>query len=59
MTKLNIGIIGAGMVAQEHIKNIKKINHARVAWLADLDTKLLGSYRGGIFLYHKGKRGQS
>ena len=43
MTKLNIGIIGSGMVAQEHIKNIKKIKHARVAWLADLDTKLLGS----------------
>ena len=33
MTKLNIGIIGAGMIAQEHIRNIQKIKHARVGRL--------------------------
>lgn len=43
MGKLNIGVIGAGMIAQEHIKNIKNIKQTRVAWLADLDTKLLRS----------------
>jgi predicted dehydrogenase len=43
MTKLNIGIIGTGMVAQDHIKNIIKIRQAKVSWLADLDLKLLGS----------------
>jgi predicted dehydrogenase len=43
MAKLNIGIIGAGMVAQKHIESLHMLKQSRVSWLADLDTKLLES----------------
>jgi len=43
MAKLNIGIIGAGMIAEKHIQSLQLMKAARVTWLADLDTKLLKS----------------
>jgi len=43
MAKLNIGIIGAGMIAEKHIQSLQLMKAARVSWLADLDAKLLKS----------------
>ena len=43
MERLNIGIIGAGMIAEKHIENLQLMKEARISWLADLDTKLLKS----------------
>lgn len=33
----NFGIIGAGMIALQHIENLKKTNRANIKWLADID----------------------
>jgi predicted dehydrogenase len=41
MAHLNIGIIGAGMIAERHIRSLRSFNEARISWLADLDTKRL------------------
>jgi predicted dehydrogenase len=41
MAKLNIGIIGTGMIAEKHIQSLQLIKEAKISWLADLDTKLL------------------
>lgn len=43
MAKLNIGIIGAGMIAEKHIRSLRTLKEARISWLADLDTKRLKS----------------
>lgn len=43
MAKLNIGIIGAGMIAEKHIQSLQMMKEAKISWVADLDTKLLKS----------------
>ena len=35
MTALRFGIVGAGMMAREHIRNLKLVDDVRVAALAD------------------------
>lgn len=42
MRKIRIGIIGAGMIAEKHLKSIKTNNKLKVKWLADIvPAKLL------------------
>jgi len=41
MAKINIGIIGAGMIARDHIKNLKQIKGVKVSWVADINEPLL------------------
>lgn len=41
MAKLNIGIIGAGMIAQDHIRNLNQLKGIKVTWVADLNKTLL------------------
>ena len=41
MAKHNIGIIGAGMIGQEHIRNFKKLKGVRITWVADINEALL------------------
>jgi len=41
MAKVKIGIIGAGMVGQEHIMNLQKMKGVKVTWVADLNESLL------------------
>lgn len=42
--KYNFGIIGAGMIALDHIINLKKTNRANIKWLADIDKVKLMEY---------------
>jgi predicted dehydrogenase len=37
----NIGIVGAGMIAEKHIDSFLKIKRAKVAWLADINPEVL------------------
>ncbi len=41
MAKLKIGIIGAGMIAQDHIRNLNQLKGVKVTWVADINEKLL------------------
>jgi len=41
MSKVNIGIIGAGMMGHEHIQNFNLLDDARVIALADTNTRML------------------
>ncbi len=41
MAKLNIGIIGAGMIAEKHIRSLQVLKEARISWVTDLNTKRL------------------
>ena len=43
MAKINIGIIGAGMIAQDHIQNLKQIKGVKVTWVAEIREPLLKS----------------
>lgn len=55
MSALRFGIVGAGMMAREHIRNIKLVDNARIAALADPEPSSLrasldeaGDARGDI-----------
>ena len=39
--KLNLGIIGAGMIGDVHIKNIRKDGRGEVTWIATRTEKTL------------------
>ncbi|NJM15869.1 MAG: Gfo/Idh/MocA family oxidoreductase [Bacteroidales bacterium] len=46
---VNIGIIGAGMVAEEHITSgISMLDNARVTWVADINDKQLAKFKNGF-----------
>jgi predicted dehydrogenase len=57
-TRLNFGVIGAGMVSDMHIDALQKSNRANVLWLADIEKNILGrkmkkfNIPNGTFDYH-------
>ena len=42
MSDIKIGVIGAGMMGQEHIQNFNLLDGAQVTALADTDDGMLG-----------------
>jgi len=55
MTKemYNIGIIGAGMIAEHHIESFNKTGKARITWLADLNAEVMGKLASKYNVAHQ------
>jgi predicted dehydrogenase len=44
MKKYNIGIIGAGMIAEKHIQAFRKTGRAEIIWVARQDKSRLTEF---------------